>query len=289
MLPKFLLYVAALEFSERAIAAMTGSEEELLQQPRWLRNMFSLFKVSDNVWIRIPKSHEIGVLASVFGAAIDYFKGDKNAFDGIPESLVRSIIPIEETVGGGPLSGFLEAGLNYSIFYNRHIDPEFEVKKNLSERDKEKMGYKKTSFPAKFYQELVENFGLGDTQFGRNFGSAQKFDFLVANIFGGSGRLVTDTLSSKPLDDPAQYLFGSWAGLTAPSPSTQSRDVRFVWDFVSQHGIAPNHRRLKRLKYLSDRQHKVETSEEKDRIAEKIRKEGSRLRRMIEKRGKRAF
>jgi hypothetical protein len=260
----FSIPMSALEI---AIATGGGDEEELFQLPAWRRDLFWNFKIMPDTWLSIPKPFELGLLSSAMTRAMGQVLGDKRAWEGFGGSVLKAFVPFDESVLAGPFVRFVEAIANRDFFKNRYIVPPWEIDLELKRRD-----VVKTS--SRLGQILQKAIGT----------DARTIDHLIESEFGGIGRAATTVSDLGREDRPASmtYLLRGLSGTATGSPASASRDANKAFDLARKIG-KPQAAELKPLRRELELYRSAKTLKARDRAAERVRREGVRARRAMER------
>lgn len=278
---KWSAFIGLPTLATYALAQIGDYEEEYDALPRYQRYLFWNFKLFDQ-WIRIPKPHELGVLAYGLEYMIDAARGKDVDFD--EASFAESLVPFSmEDVIGGPFRALYNAGVNYDNFREKYIVPPWEAKKDLELRNP-----RGASELGQAVQALAETFGLGDTDFGRTFGDARTVDFLIANTFGTMGQMATRASNIDSPESAVDTLM-YFSGLTAQEPAVNSPDVQFVFDYMDRKDIGFTNKTVEPLRNMINEYYNAEDSEKKSALAKSIREFGSAMRDQIEESGEVVF
>ena len=239
-----------------------GDIEEYRQLPAYQRDMFYNFKYGPNGWIRIPKSFEIGILATGVTRGMDLAMGNKNAFDGYGGSLARGAFPFDEAALGGPFGGLMQAIGNYDSFRRKHIVPTHEEKLDLNLRNAENA--------SRVAKQLQKFMGV----------DARKIDFMMREFFGYAAS-TTQALSDIGREEKQGRLTGL-TGLISQSPAFASQDVQWVYDLAGRRNLV-NRQEYKIMQKLTTRYFNARGNDNKDKAALDLRKHASRTRKIWEK------
>lgn len=214
---RWLLYAAAPSVAVYLWNKAHGDEEEYEQLPAYMKDLFYNIKVGPNLWLRIPKSFEIGVLSSGAQRLVAAASGEKRAFDGYAGSLARTLLPVDETALAGPFRGAIQAIANYDFFRQRRIVPPHEEKLAVELRD--------TSKASRLGQAIQHAVGL----------DARKADFLMREVFGFFGGFA-EKLSDVGRPD-RRGIGLEETGLFSQSPAFAARDVQWIMDQAAKNGL----------------------------------------------------
>jgi len=195
-----------------------GDEEELREQPDYLRDMFASFKAAPNTWIRIPLGWEAAVGASGVTRMMDLAAGRRDAMGGYAGSAATAILPVDESALVGPFRGLIEARANYDMFRGRQIVPWFEAGKPLDKRAG-------AQYASRIGHLLQVSTGI----------DGRYWDHIIEAQAGNLGRTATrlsDTGKPRPL---ATWLDEA-TGMVVPSPGTSAKSVQEAMRLISQGG-----------------------------------------------------
>lgn len=256
------IYALAPTIAVYAVAQASGDDEEYRQMPAYLRDFFFNFKVAPDLWLRIPKSFEAGVLASGVERAIDLAAGNEKAYEGYFGSVLRSFSPVDEDVVLGPARIAIELSSNYDFFRERSIIPPYEDKLEVSRRK----GTDRASRLGKAIAALIPG-----EQDPRNV------DYAVRAQFGGIGRMATqasDIGREERSGRTGALLIQS--GLFVNSPMSSSSSIDYVFRTAEKRGESGTSR-IRGLRTLTERYYNAKTPEARDRAAERARRRGEIL------------
>ncbi len=235
-------------------------EEEYLQLPAWQRDFFWNFKVG-SMWVRIPKPHELGVIAGGIERAIDAATSTENAFEGYGNSLKSALLPIGGLAeASGPLKTLNEIKYNRDSFRDRYIVPPYE-------RD----------LLLKFRKGTEHASGIGKI-IGGALNSDPRYVDHVLQSYGGLGQSLTDFTSSGMRASQSAL---KATGLTTMPPSTQSRDYAWVTKWAKDNGKTSSSA-IKDLADMIDPVFNAPNAEAADKAAKKLREAATELRKKIE-------
>lgn len=260
-------YVLSQELMNYAWNVMAGTDDELRQQPAYLRDLFWNYKLTDDLWLRVPKPWELGVMASGFSRGIDYLRGDEHAFDGWLRSMTGALAPLDERALAGPFVTYMEAWMGKDMFRDRFIVPPWEEGKRLELREG-------TARASRLGQVLQQAVGI----------DARKMDFIIESQFGGLGRLATKASDLGREDTPqnARSVGMEAAGLFTRSPAYSARDVQWVFDWARAEGKMQDDR-VDRLKDLLGRYFEADSARQRDRLARGARNYATSLRQRLDR------
>lgn len=259
--------------------------EEYRQLPAYQRDLFWNFKLGPDLWLKVPKPFENGVLSTTFERAVDYAMGNEKAFDGHVGSLARTLLPVDEASFAGPYQAIFQAAANYDFFRERPIVPRWEENLELELRS-----YNRAS---RLGQALQQAIGV----------DARKIDFVINQQFGYLGRYAADISDAGRKDRHGLAL--SSTGMVGYSPASVSLDAKKVAKIATERGlVASRAKSVERIRHVKDvgsggknpdavrygvfRKHlneyyKAESREERDRLAALVRDEAKFLRTRWEK------
>jgi hypothetical protein len=249
-LARWAVFAVIPAIMEYAWNYMSGDIEEYRQLPAYQRDMFYNYKFGPNIWIRIPKSFEIGILSTGVTRAIDKALGNDKALEGYGGSLLRGLFPFDEAALGGPFGGVLQTMANYDFFRQKHIVPTHEEKRDLDLRNME--------HASRLAKGMRHFMGV----------DARKIDFLMRDMFGYAGS-TAQALSDVGRKDKKRGLLRQ-TGIVAQSPAYASRDVQWVFDMAGRRGLE-NRPEFKMMKGLLKVYFDSDTNIEKDKAAKELR------------------
>lgn len=233
------------------------TEEEYLQLPAWQRDFFWNIKIGSH-WLRIPKPHELGVMAGGIERAIDKgLFGTKHSFEGYTGSLASAMLPIGSPVEAtGPLKVPLEILFNRSTFRDKDIIPAWERELNLELRK----GKGHASNAGKAIGKLM--------------GADPRYVDHFLQSYGGLGMMVTD-FTSKDMKLGQAALKST--GLTTMPPSTQSVDYQWVMDHARKTGTT-GRKDIQYLIKMIGPVYQADTAQAADKAARNLRRTATAMR-----------
>lgn len=260
--------------------------DEYRQLPAYQRDLFWNFKLGPDLWLKVPKPFENGVMASSFERMLDYAMGNPKAFDGHVGSMAKTLLPVDEASFAGPYQAVFQAAANYDFFRDRPIVPRWEENLALDLRS-----YHRAS---RLGQALQQAIGV----------DARKIDFVIQQQFGYLGRYASDISDTGRKDKHGLTLSAS--GLTGGSPASVSLDAKEVSRIAEERGVVPsrskavdritnmaqitprNAKHPDSLRYAVFRKHlneyyKAESREDRDRLAKQVRADAKHLMDLWEK------
>jgi len=269
----------------RLIIAQQGDdvEDEYENIPDYLRDMFWNFKVSDNLWLRVPKNFESGVLASGADRVIGRTRGYEDAMDGFGGSLAKAFIPVDEATPAGPFRPWIEAVANYDFFRQKNIVSPYAVNRDLDSvnaKGERIRNPENASRLGQTWQQIFEALGQEGTWMGRKFGDAKMADHLARGVFGEFGSFAT-RLSNVGRDDGKQLGLKD-VGLFVNSPAFSAKNVQEVYKLAERNGLRQN-KMFNDLDDLFTRYFNSRDSKQRDFLAREIRKEADRLKPILER------
>jgi hypothetical protein len=206
---KWGMYCVAPEVAVYALNKAMGTDEEWHELPAYQKDMFYNIKVpmTDNLWLRIPKPYELGVLASGVGRTLDATFGNHGQDWGTAFQL-GSPVPMSKTPGwlssvrsasiptdmgalAGPFKVIFEGITNYNFFKGSHIVSPFEERLDVRLRQ----GTKNATAVAQTFQNVMGAVGISmDARMVDNFGQGMLGDFwrvpsTIGDAAGGEGHV----------------------------------------------------------------------------------------------------
>lgn len=211
--------------AEYAWNSYQGDIEEWRQLPAWQRDLFWNLKVGDNLWLRIPKPFEAGVIASAFGRSLDFANGNREAFEGYAGNLLKSFLVVDETTPLGPAATYIEAKTNMDLHFDKTIVPVFEENLALELREFDK----NASEFSQFLQTVIPI-------------DARKADFVVRSLFGEAGNfaLYTSDLAGGDKFIPNSTHLNRMFGIFASGPGPSAQVVKDVLEAAKLSGTKAN-------------------------------------------------
>lgn len=270
MLSRWGLYAGLWQVLAYLWNIWNGDDEELDQQPEYIKDLFLNFKIADDLWLRIPVGWDVALPGAAMVRAMQAVRGKENAFEGYGRSFGNSLTPIDEAALMGPIRPFMEAMTNTDFFRDKQIVPKFEADLALELRE----GQEYSSRIAKAIQALLPGPLKVDTR---------KIDHIIQGQFGGLGRIASQIGDLNREDRPRQgiRILTEAAGFFTPAPSSSARDVRAVSKYMDEHG-RPNDTRMQFVRDQTRNYYEALDTEARDHYAERARELASRLRRDIE-------
>jgi hypothetical protein len=252
----------------------TGDDaEEYRQLPDYQRDLFFNFKIAPNLWLRIPLGFEVAVWGGSVTRAIDYARGNKNAFDGHIGQLMRATLPLDETALAGPFRGIVQMALNYDLFRNQHIIPAWEEGKDVRLRD--------TSRGSRLGQAVQQVLGV----------DARKVDFLLVESLGDLGRYIQEASNvgrAEKRPHTTADILRQVGAVFATSPAGQAKDVQAIFDTAQRAGMEQD-KQVAHLRGLLKQAYESPTDKERDALLKRVREYATRIRPLIERRAEQAI
>jgi hypothetical protein len=247
----------------------TGDDaEEYRQLPDYQRDLFLNFKLAPNLWVRIPLGFEVAVWGGSVTRAIDYARGNKNAFDGHIGQLMRSTLPLDESALAGPFRGIIQMALNYDLFRNQHIIPVWEEGRDVQLRD--------TSRASRLGQAVQQVLGV----------DARSVDFLLVESLGDLGRYIQEASNvgrTEKRPHTTADVLRQVGAVFAASPAGQAKDVQAIFDVAQRAGMDQD-KQVKHLRDLLKRAYESPTDKERDVLLKRMREYATAMRPVIERR-----
>lgn len=258
---RWTLFVAMPTIAVRLLAKQMGGdvEDEYQQLPAWQRDFFWNIKVG-NYWLRIPKPHELGVMAGGVERLLSRELGEKNSFDGFGGSVSKALVVVDDFPSLlGPLKPFAEIAFNRDTFRDRDIVP-------IWERDL-KLELRKGAVNASMVGQAV----------GKMIGADPRNIDYVLTSFGGLGTSLIDfTKPERRLGESAVKA----TGFVLPPISSQAKDYQWVVDWAKANGKLTD-RNIKALRDLSSQVYQAKTPQEADDLAKLVRQRATAIREQI--------
>lgn len=258
---RWTFFVAMPTIAVRLLAKQMGGdvEDEYQQLPAWQRDFFWNIKVG-NFWLRIPKPHELGVMAGGVERLLSRELGEKNSFDGFGGSVSKALVVVDDFPSLlGPLKPFAEIAFNRDTFRDRDIVPIWERDLKLELR------------------KGAANASMAGQAVGKMIGADPRNIDHVLTSFGGLGTSLIDfTKPERRLGESAVKA----TGLVLPPISSQAKDYQWVVDWAKANGKLTD-RNIKALRDLSSQVYQAKTPQEADRLAKLVRERATTIREQI--------
>ena len=239
--------------------------KEYQQLPAYQKDFYWNFKVG-NHWIRIPRPHELGVMAGGVERGLNRLLGDKRALEGYGISSLNAILPIGDPVEAtGPLKTWLELKFNYDSFRHRDIVPYWEKEWKLSLRNT-----KSASAAGHSLASILNTAGMG--------ADPRQVDYFL-NSLGGAGQILTS--ASSPTRTP-QELTAKASGFQADIPGSGARDVQWDLKWAKENNMT-QHDSIKTLKLLREEVLNEADPEKRAVKSKALREFATKLREELEK------
>lgn len=220
---RWAMYVLVPTLFEMAWHAAMGrdDEDEWRNLPAYQRDLFWNFKLGDDLWLRIPKPFELGVMASAVTRLVDAARGARRPFEGYPKQFTKAFMPFDEGAVAGPLKSLVEVWANHDFFRDKPIVPSYEAEKDLELRT----GNRRASRVGLAMEKL--------------FGFDARYGDHLLDTFGGFGR-AAKTISDVGRKDRKAITLSSGlnmaTGLFTSSPGYGSKDVQGALNDAKRKG-----------------------------------------------------
>lgn len=231
---RILTTMGSLSAAEYGINKMAGTEEAWRDQPAYLKDMYWLFPTPEpNMWIRIPKPFEWGVMASVFPRIVyndwDGFLTDEGSI--VEGSLFRALSPVAyDDLLFGPFQTVIELTSNYDQFRRTNIIPIHEEGLDLSLR-------KGTKNASLFSRKLTGALDAAGNAIGLETGiDPRNLDHAIRGFTGNAGQALT-TFIDEPNPESIPRYINAIIGLTTTDGSSNSAEVRKAMKYAASVGI----------------------------------------------------
>lgn len=281
---RLMLIGAIPALAERMLSQLGGYEDEWDQMHAYLKDYFFTVKVAPDLWLRIPKSYETGVVSGGFQRLLDSFEGKTGAWDGFVDNVWKAYVPVDLFDIGNPALGIMQSASNYDSFRQKHVVPIYENEKALRYR---RFPEHSSIVSQKIHQDLVY-FGWDDAQMAIKYGDARRIDYNIRRITGTAGDLILKIPDIAKADSRDRYL-KSLGGIFTSTPVYMARDPKFVYGFMKDHGLSANDKDFARHKELLNQYFNARTAKQKERAGKRYIKESTRLRKIMESKGPNAF
>lgn len=234
--------------------------EEYQQLPAYQKDFFWNLKLG-RYWLRIPKPHEQGVLASGAERLLEGAMGAKHTMQGYGSSVANALSPVGSVVDmTGPLKTAIELKYNRDSFRNHDIVPAYE--KDL--KPELRKGEVHASKLGQGIAHAIRAAGLDV--------DSRQVDYVLQS-FGGLGQMAVDFTGSRPLGEAAVKSIG----YSSNSPAAQARDVVWVYDWAKHNGKV-NSAEIRALTQIRNAYYAEKNTEKKEVLAKRLRETATRLR-----------
>lgn len=227
-----LAVVAAASVGTLMLANSHGEDErtEYLNFPDYLRDMFYLVKVGDNMWLSIPKAHESGLIGSGVERLVDRAMGNDKAFDGYAGSVAKTMLPVDESLfmGGAGGKPIVELMANKDFYRDRYIVPPEEEGTELKNRRTDSasnLGKSVQSFSSLLLPKVPSAAGKNLVPTGID---ARKADFVIGATMGDFGRaaMIASDLGRTDKVRVGNRAVKLGTGILRESPGTEAKSVQ---------------------------------------------------------------
>ena len=225
---RWVPYILMPKLAEYAWASWNGDDDELRQQPPYIRDLFMSFKIGPDLWLRIPLGFDLAVYAAAVNRLIDYSLGNEKAFEGLWGNVWKSLVPLEPSSFAGPFRAMVETMTNYDFFRERHVIPTWEEGRAIERRP----GAARASRLGWFGTNVAKAVGVEV--------DPRNIDHIIKGQLADVGRALM-SLSDIGREDKANPDYLRATGLTIRAPGYSAQDVQAV---------------LKKAKHLGLEQHK---------------------------------
>tara|TARA_R110000796_G_scaffold252537_2_gene387473 strand:+ start:18491 stop:24214 length:5724 start_codon:yes stop_codon:yes gene_type:complete len=290
-LARFITFAVIPSVLVRHLARAGDYEEEYEQLPAYLRDLYWCIKIGDT-WFKFPKAFEVGVMASGFERLWSQeILGEENALDGFTGSMLRTLLPVDETALGGPFKTLVGALMNYDSFRQKAIVPEYQKDVNLDVTKKDGSRVRNISHASSFsqaMQALAEKISIGPVKGNEwRLADARILDYIIKGTFGIAGDTAlraSNTIMRR--EDTNKKLGTKDFGMTTDTIAWTAKDVQEVFDLASRNNIPTNSKTFGQLNAALKEYYDVDDADkpEKAIAAKKVRAVGSALRKMLESR-----
>jgi len=227
-----------------------------------------------DVWLRIPKPYELGVLAAAAERMIAQARGDKNAWDGYAGDVAKALSPVDEGAIAGPFKGLVEAMVNYDFFRGGNIIPTYEQNRDVALRK----GAARGSRIGQALSALVGGVGGKDAKL-----DPRIVDHLIRSQFGGLGGLATGVSDIGRADRPgdATRYLSMLTGIVTGPPAFAAKDVQAAFRLSKSLGME-NAAPVRALSSILTRYYRTEDPTQRRVLAARLRDYARRLRVRLE-------
>ncbi len=250
-----------------------GDDDEYEELPDYQRDLFWNYKIpGSNVWLSIPKPYENGLVSAIVDRSISKIMGNDSAFDGLTGSILKTLIPIDESSFLGSMKPIVENLTNYDFFRDKSIVNQWDEGKARELRN----GDKTASRISQTTTDLLYKAGYDM--------NPQKLDHLIK----GYGTYMGDMalrIGDVGVKD-SRFGFGiSQLGFAKESPLSNSKTVKKVYDLAESIGYSQK-TSIRRLRKMVESYYDAETVEDQKRITREVYAEAKSILPRLEERVK---
>lgn len=240
---------------ERAWASMMDDDEDREQTDPMQRDLFFRFKIDDDLYVSVPKPHDLGLVTSALDRLVDYLGGDQHAFEGAAARAFNVMSPAGLDDALGPAKIVAEIGWNRNFFTGNAIVSPYE--EHLAQDLR-----KGAAYASPMGKRFAKYLG----------GDPRQWDHFLRGQFGNVGRAAID-ISRARAGERAPGTLVSLTGLAANAPMYGARDVQWVLQTAKSNGIGKT-----RLDELQGKYYEARDAATRDKLAGEIVSYAKRLR-----------
>lgn len=159
-------------------ALIYGDDEDYDRLPDSDKDLYYLFKNDSGTFIRIPKGRTLSVFGTAARRTLNYAKGDKEAFNGMLETVSNQVAP-NNPITDNVIAPIIGAATNRN-WYGGPI-----VSKRMEEKD----------LPKNQYDESTDDLSIA---IGKKIGvSPKKINYVIDQYSGGVGDILLPVITKK--------------------------------------------------------------------------------------------
>jgi len=263
ILGRWVIWSAIATTAEAAWSAANDDDDELYNQPGYMKDTFWSFKIADNSWFRVPKPFEYGMLSSIMSRAYASANGNEYAWSGFGESLEGMLPPFFKPgmLLDNPIA---QLYTGRDEFRGKDIIPSYE--KNLD------VNLRNTKYSSSFSKDFSEFIGV-DPRYVDQFTSKAFSDW--GNMFLNAYETIND--EDGDYFEPLEVLKKKHTGLITESPTKNSATFQKLDQIMGEKGMKSNNKEFDELNNIYKHYKESDTDAQKDLYAEKYRIEANRL------------
>ncbi len=264
---RWLAYVAAPTMAIYALNMALGDDEERQQMPGYLKDFFWNVKIGPDLWLRIPKPFEYGVLATGIERSLDQARGHTGAWDDYSASVARGFLPLDQTAVFLSFEPLVEAFFANRNFYTGNpIVPWYEENLYLPLRE----GADRASRVGRFIQDTI---GI----------DGRRIDHIIRGYTADFGRVALEASDTGRTDRPEAWRVAvRSSGLLVGSPAWQATDVKYVLNWAERFGKRDI---AEPIIELGKQYARSKDARERDAVAEQMRTLASQMRPFLQESG----
>jgi hypothetical protein len=224
-LKKTAMQVVAPTIAMFTYYALSGNLDEYLERPRYQRDMeFNIpIPFMPNISLAIPLNYEQSIFKSAVERVIESAMGRAGAWDGVVESVMRALVPVDQGMFTGAFGPEITQWTNYEIFREKNVIPPYEEGKDISEKEH---AYERAPVMASALAKGMNEFG-----FSVDPRKTAKYFRDRLTYVGDMALNLSDLLSEERRGQGAWRFTKRITGIIRESPGRDSQSVQWVMGF----------------------------------------------------------